>query len=166
MEILKVEAGLIIWEIVAFGGLLLVLWRFAWGPLLGILDQREDTIRESVEKAEQTRVKAEELMEDYKKQLAEAHADSQKIIEQGRKFGDSMKEDIVAKARQESEQLLARAAADIEHQKELAVAQLQKQVADLTVGAASQVLGRSLDKKGHEQLIEQYLAEASGLREN
>jgi F-type H+-transporting ATPase subunit b len=166
MEILKLEEGLIIWEIVAFVTLLLVLWRFAWGPLLGILDQRENTIRESVEKAEQTRVKAEELMQDYKKQLAEAHSESQKIIEQGKKFGEAMKEDIIVKARQESERLLTRATADIEHQKELALAQLQQQVADLTVGAASQVLGRSLDKKGHEQLIEQYLAEASGLREN
>ena len=49
MGILKLEEGLIIWEIIAFVGLLLVLWRFAWGPLLGILTERETAIRETGE---------------------------------------------------------------------------------------------------------------------
>jgi len=166
MEILKVEAGLIIWELIAFVGLLVVLKVFAWGPLLGILKEREDNIRESVGKAEETRLEAERLMEDYKKQLAEARAEAQQIIEEGRKFGDTMKEEIVAKARQDAEQVAAKATAEISREKEAALGELQRRVADLTIDAASRVINRSLDKASHQQLIDQYLAEVGNMGEN
>lgn len=166
MDILKVEAGLIIWEAIAFVGLFLVLWKFAWGPILGILSERENTIRESVEKAEETRDEAEKLMADYKRQLDEARAEAQKIIEDGRKFGESMKEEIVQKARQESEQVLTKANEAITREKESALAELQSQVADLTIDAASKVVNRSLSKKDHQQLIEEYLAEAGSISDN
>ncbi len=166
MDILKVEEGLIIWEIIAFVGLFLILRRFAWGPLLGILSERENKIRESVEKAEETRVEAERLMDDYKKQLAEARAEAQQIVEQGRKFGETMKEEIVAKARQEAEQVAAKASDEIAREKEAAVAELQRRVADLTIEAASKVVNKSLDKQAHEQLIDEYLSQVGNLSEN
>lgn len=166
MEILKVEEGLIIWELIAFIGLFLILRQFAWGPLLGILKDREDNIRESVEKAEQTRVEAERLMEDYKKQLSEARAEAQQIIEQGRKFGDSMKEEIVAKARQEAEAVAAKATEEIIREKDAAVAQLQGKVADLAIDAAARVVNQSFDKQAHEKLIDQFLSEAGNLSDN
>lgn len=164
MEILKVEEGLIIWELIAFFGLLIILWRFAWGPLLGILKEREDTIRESVEKAEEVRVEAERLMEDYKKQLAEARAEARQIIEQGRKFGEGMKAEIVAKARQEAEQAAGKATEEIAREKDRAVADLQRRVADLTIEAASRVVNKSLDKQEHEQLINEYLSEVGNFK--
>jgi len=166
MEILKVEEGLIIWELIAFFGLLIILWRFAWGPLLGILKEREDTIRESVEKAEEVRVEAERLMEDYKKQLAEARVEAQQIIEQGRKFGESMKAEIVAKARQEAEQAAGKATEEIVRQKDAAVAELQGKVADLAIDAAARVVNKSFDKQAHEKLIDQYLSEVGNLSDN
>ncbi|MDP1808265.1 MAG: F0F1 ATP synthase subunit B [Actinomycetota bacterium] len=166
MEILKVEEGLIIWEIIAFFGLLLILRRFAWGPLLGILKEREDNIRESVEKAEQTRVEAARLMGDYKKQLTKARAEAQQIIEQGRKFGDTMKDEIVAKARQEAEQVTTKATEEIAREKDAAVAELQSKVADLTIEAAARVVNKSFDKQAHEKLIDQYLSEVGNLSDN
>lgn len=166
MEILKVEEGLIIWEIIAFIGLFLVLKRFAWAPLLGILNEREETIRESLDKAEQTRVEAERLMEDYKQQLSEARAEAQKIIEQSRQFGESLKSEIVNKAKTEAEQILAEGKADIGREKDAALAELQHRVADLTVDAASRVVMQSFDQKNHYQLIEEYLSEVGSLGEN
>src|SRR3990172_9989752 len=98
--------------------------------------------------------------------MAQAREEAQKIIEQGRKFGDSMKEEIVQKARAESEQIVARANADITREKELALTELQSSVADLTIEAASRVVRQSLDKKSHEKLIEEYLSEVGNLNEN
>lgn len=166
MEILKVEEGLIFWEIIAFVGLFLVLWKFAWGPILGVLNDRENTIRESIEKAEETRDEAEKLMEDYKRQLDEARGEAQQIIEDGRKFGENMKEEIVQKARRESEQVMTKASEAITREKESALVELQSRVADLTIEAASKVVNRSLSKKDHQQLIEEYLAEAGSISDN
>lgn len=165
-EILKLEAGLIIWELVAFGGLLIVLWRFAWGPLLGILKEREDTIRGSIEKAEETRVEAEKLMEDYKRQLAEGRAEAKQIIEESRKFGETAKADIVKTAREEAEQIKNRATAEINRETEMALVQVQQKIADLTMDAASRVVSQALDKKGHERLIDDFLSGVSGLSDS
>lgn len=159
MEILKVEAGLIIWELIAFFGLLFVLKRFAWGPLLGILKDREDHIRGSLEKAEETRLEAEKLMEDYKKQLEADRAEAQASIDRSLKFGEDQKEEIIQKAKAEAAEIIGRATADVAREKELALSELRGSVADLAIGAASKVIQQSLTKEANEKLIDQYLAE-------
>lgn len=159
MDLLVIEEGLIFWELIAFVLLLVVLRRFAWKPLLGILEARGNTIRESLEKAEQTRLEAERLMEDYKKDLEEARAEAQQIIDQGRQYGEKMKEEIVANARQEAEQVMTKAAEEIDRERDAAIADLRRNVADLTIKAASMVVNETLDKKSHQALIDQYLSE-------
>ena len=166
MELLTPHLNQIIYSVIAFFILLGVLSRVAFPPIMGMLEKRAETIRESLEAAEHTREEAGQLLEDYKEQIANARAEAQQIIDQGRKFGASMKEEIVAKAKAESEQILARAAADITREKELALSELQRRVADLTIEAASRVVSQSLDKAAHQKLIDQYLSEAEGLREN
>lgn len=166
MELLNPHVNQVIYSVVAFFVLLTILSKLAFPPIIGMLQKRSDAIRESLDAAEKTREEAAVLLEDYKQQVAGAREEAQKIIEQGRKFGESMKEEIMQKARAEADQALARATADIGREKELALSELQSRVADLTIEAASRVVRQSLDKKGHEQLIEQYLAEAGSLREN
>lgn len=154
------------WSWIAFGLLFFGLSKVAFPPIMNMLKERSDSIRESLDAAENTRVEAAAMLEDYKQQVATAREEAQKIIEDGRKLGAGMKDDIVRKAREEAEQVVARASADIEREKELALAELQGRIADLTIGAASRVLGATLEKQGHEQLIEQYLLEVGSLREN
>lgn len=166
MELLNPHVNQIIYSAIAFFVLLAILGKLAFPPLVGILQKRSDTIRESLEAAEKTQEEAGKMLDEYKQQIANAREESQKIIEQGRKFGESMKEEIAQKARQESEQALARAAAEVNREKERALAEIQSSIADLTIGAASRVIGASLDKKGHEKLIEDYLSEVGSLSEN
>lgn len=156
----------IIYSTLAFFVLLFVLAKFAFPSLVNLLDERAKTIKESLEKAEQAREEADKLFEEYKQQLTKARAEAQQIVEQGRKFGETIKEEIKQKAQQEAEQLIKRAAADIAREKELAMAELQSKVAALAIDAASQVIRQSLDKQGHEKLIEQYLAEVNNVSEN
>ncbi len=168
MELLlpDVFAGQMFWSVVAFLILMFALSKYGFPPIMNILQERSDSIRGSLDAAENTREEAATMLEDYKKQMAEARQEAQKIIENGRKLGESMKEDIVKKSREEVEQVMSRATADIEREKELAVAELQGRIADLTINAASRVVGAELEKAGHEQLIEQYLSEVGSLREN
>lgn len=156
----------VIYSTVAFFILLFLLGRFAFPPIVNMLEERAKKIRESLDTAERIRIEAEQLLQDYKKQLAEARAEAQQIIEQGRQFGESVKKEIVEKAKHQSDQMLSRATAEIVRERDLAISELQKQVADLTIGAASRVIGKSLSKDDHLKLIEQYLAEMGSVREN
>lgn len=151
---------------VAFLILFFLLWKFAFPAILSMLDARTDRIRESLEKAEETKIEAERLFEDYKAQMAEARGEAAKVIEQGRKVAESMKEDIVAKANEEAAAVVAKAHEAMEAEKRAVVAELQAEVAQLTVAVAGKLIGKQLSADDHATLIEQYVAEVGGLNDN
>ena len=148
-----------VYSAIAFFILLALLSKLAFPPVLKMLEERQTKIRESIEKAEETRMEAERLLEEYKKQIAEARSEAHEIVEQGRKVGETMKEDIVAKAREESAAMLAKAKEEIGAEKRKAMDELQEKVAELTVSAAGRVVGKALTEADHKRLIEDYLQE-------
>lgn len=151
---------------VAFLVLFFLLWKFAMPAILGMLDKRSDTIRESLEKAEDTKVEAERLLEDYKKQMAEARGEAAKVIEQGRKVAETMKDEIVAKAAEEAAAMVAKAQEAMAAERAAAAVELQAQVAELSTAVASKLIGETLDASAHAKLIERFVSEAGGLNEN
>lgn len=153
-------------NVVAFIVLFIVMAKFAFPPITKMLDERANKIRESLDKAEDTRVEAERLLEEYKVQMAEARAEAAQVIEQGRKVAESMKVEILAKAREEAEAEKSKAVAAIKAEKESAMAELKGEVADLSVAVAGKILGSSITKADHEALIDKYLAEVGSLNEN
>jgi F-type H+-transporting ATPase subunit b len=153
-------------SLVSFAVLFVVMWRFALPPITKMLDERAEKIKDSLEQAEQTRVEAERLLSEYKEQLAEARLESNRVIEQGRKVAETMKDEIVAKANEEREAILARAREEIEGEKRVALAELQASVADLSVAVAGRIIGSELSAKDHAALIEKYVAEVGSLNEN
>lgn len=153
-------------NVVAFIVLFIVMAKFAFPPVTKMLDERANKIRESLEKAEDTKVEAERLLEEYKVQMAEARAEAAKIIDQGRKVAESMKVEIVAKAKEEAEAEKAKAVEAIKAEKNAAMTELRGEVADLSVAVAGKILGSSLSQADHEALIDKYLAEVGSLNEN
>jgi F-type H+-transporting ATPase subunit b len=150
---------------ISFGVLFFVLWKFAFPPITNMLAERAERIKESLEKAEETRMEAEALLEDYRKQMAEARADAGRVVEQSRTVAEGMKDEIIAKANEEAEAIKAKAVDAIEAEKRAAVAELQASVADLSVAIAGKIIEESLSKEEHEALIEKYLAEVGNLDE-
>jgi F-type H+-transporting ATPase subunit b len=153
-------------NVVAFLVLFVLLAKFAFPPITKMLDERANRIRESLEKAEDTRVEAERLLDEYKVQMAEARAEATQIIEQGRKVAESMKAEILAKAKEEAEAEKVKAIEAIKAEKVAAMGELQQQVADLSVAVAGKIIGTSLSKSDHEALIDSFLAEVGSLNEN
>ena len=153
-------------SLVSFAVLFVIMWKFALPPITNMLDERAARIKDSLEKAEQTRVEAERLLDEYKVQLDEARKEANRVIEQGRKVAETMKDDIVAKANEERESMLARARQEIEGEKRTAMADLQAQIADLSVAVAGRIIGSSLSADDHKALIEKYVAEVGKLDEN
>ena len=153
-------------NVVAFIVLFIVMAKFAFPPITKMLDERANKIRESLEKAEDTKVEAERLLDEYKVQMAEARAEASKVIEQGRKVAESMKVEIVAKAKEEAEAEKTKAIEAIKAEKAAAMAQIKGEVADLSVAVAGKIIGSSLSQADHEALIDKYLAEVGSLNEN
>jgi F-type H+-transporting ATPase subunit b len=165
MQLILPQFPEVIVSLISFLVLFGVLAKFAFPAINKMLDDRAAKIKESLEKAEQTRVEAERLLEDYKTQMAEARQEASRVIEQGRKVAETVKAEIVAQANVEREGLLARAREEIEGEKKAAMAELQASVADLSVGVAGRILGTTMTKADHAALIDKYLAEVGSINE-
>lgn len=164
-KIIPLTAELLV-SLVSFGVLFIVMWKFALPPITKMLDERAEKIKDSLEKAEDTRVEAERLLDEYKGQLAEARKEANSVIEQGRKVAETMKAEIVAKANEERESMLARAREEIQGEKRTALAELQSQVAELSVAVAGRLIGATLSADDHKALIAKYVAEVGSINEN
>ena len=151
---------------VAFLILFFLLYKFALPAITGMLDKRAESIKESLQKAEDTKVEAERLLEEYKVQMAEARAEAGKVIEQGRKVAETMKEEIVAKANEEATGIVAKARETMEAEKQAAIAELQTTVADMSVAVAGRLIGEKLNASDHAALIDKFVAEVGGLNDN
>lgn len=102
----SINLGLMIWTIVLFGLLLGVLWKFAWGPILAVLDARESGIQEALDRAAHERQEAEGLLADHRAQLAEARREAQQILADARGTGEQVRRDLADKARTEAQALV------------------------------------------------------------
>jgi F-type H+-transporting ATPase subunit b len=89
----QAEPGLMIWTAISFIILLVLLWKVTYKPITKALKNREDSIRDSLEEAKKTRETAESLLEDYKKQLAQAREEAQKILAEGKTMGENIQPD-------------------------------------------------------------------------
>ena len=153
------NTGDIVFQFVMFFILLALLKKFAWGPLMGIMKQREDHIANEISAAEQSHVEAKKLLEEQRALLKEARTEAQGLIESAKKQGDVQREEIISIARTEAERLKESAKLEIEQQKEKAVAAIREQVASLSVLIASKVIEKELNEKDQENLINEYIQE-------
>lgn len=166
MEALGVSVPGLLAQFVNFILLLLILRMVAYKPIIRMLDQRSERIRESMERAEAVKQQAARTEEEFAKRLADARREGQEIIGQAEKIADRLRQDEIEKTRQELDLLRTKAVEDIERERERAVSELRRQVADLALFAASRVVGRSLDQTSHYRLVDEALAEAEKLKLN
>lgn len=166
MEALGVSVPGLLAQFINFILLLLILRAIAYKPILRMLDQRSERIRESMERAEAVKLQAARTEEEFARRLADARREGQEIITQAEKIADRLRQEEMDKTRQEVDQLRAKALEDIDRERERAVTELRKQVADLALFAAGRVVGRSLDQTSHYRLVDEALAEAEKLKLN
>lgn len=161
----QAEPGLMIWTAISFVILLILLWKVAYKPITGALKKREETIRSTLEEAKKDRDSAEALVEKYEAQIAQARDEAQKILAEGKMLGENVRKEIIQKAHEEANQIVKRAQEEIGFQKEKALMELKERIADLTIMAASKVVAKTLDKKDHEQLLEEYVSRVGEMYE-
>ena len=139
--------------LIAFLILLAILAKFGWPLFAGMLDKRENAIKDSLEKAESARVESERALAEYKAQLEDAKAQAAQIVADAKQTGEAVKADITAKAQAEAE-------------KQAAVADLQASVADTSIAVASRLIGQDLSDDEHRAIIARYVNEAGSFNAN
>ena len=163
-QIPPTDSGLQIWTLVTFVVLLILLSKFAFKPIAQALDRRSEAIRKSIEEAEKQRAEAKKMMDDYQKQLAEARAEANKIIEEARGLGENVRKEVVEKANSEASALLQRSREEIQRQKEKGVQELKDTVASLSVQIASKVVEKEINESVHRQLVENLIKDLSKIQ--
>jgi F-type H+-transporting ATPase subunit b len=163
MEGLGVSVPGLVAQLVNFILLLVILRAVAYKPIIRMLDERSARIRESMERAEEIKRQASQTEEEFARRLTEARREGQEIIAQAEKIASRIRDEEVDKTRAQVEEMRIKALEDIGRERERAVAELRRQVADLAVLAAGRAIGRSLDETSHYRLVEEALAEAQKL---
>jgi len=153
------NSGDILFTIAMFAILLFLVTKLAWGPLMGIMKQREEHIANEIDSAEQSRAEAKKLLEEQRNLLKEARTEAQILIENAKKQGDLQREEIITLARTEADRMKESAKLEIEQQKEQAVSAIRDQVASLSVLIASKVIEKELSVEDQEKLINEYIQE-------
>jgi len=151
-------------QLVSFGILLGILYLVAYKPIMKMLDERANRIKESMEQTEVIKDKAEKAEEEIAQQLKEAGRQSQAVIDRGVRTGEEMRQKAQEEAKKEAEALLARARNEIRRERDGVIDDLRREFADLTILAAGKVIDRTLDREAHRQLIDKVLEEGTELK--
>jgi len=161
MDQLGLNIPLLIVQTLNFFIILLALRLFLYKPILGMLDQRAQRIREGLDAADKSKEQAAAAEQDVSRQLDEARRQGQTLVAQAQETASRIQEEAQSQARREAESILERARNEIQLERDQAIAELRKEFATLAISAAEKVISQSLDKQAHTKLIEEVLTEAS-----
>jgi len=157
-----INTGLSTWTLLVFAGLVFLLGKYAWGPILEAVDAREKGIQSALDEAAERNAEAATLLAEHKEQLADARRQANELIAEGKAVGESVRKDIEEKARAEGLVIVERARAEIERERDAALDALRKESVELALAAASRLMQENLDQDKDRQLVERYLSEMSG----
>lgn len=150
--------NLMVWTWLIFIVLLFVLRKWAWGPILGALNAREERIQEALDSAAREREEAARLLQEHRDLLDGSRDEAQKILAESRKAGERLRTELLDEARKQREQIVDRAREDIERERDHALEALRREAVDLSISAAGRVLNREVDSAENRRLVEEYLA--------
>lgn len=153
-----------LFSIFAFVILYLLLNKYAFGPLFGIMEKRREHVQNELKTAEQNRQASEKLLAEQKQAIQDARNEAYEMIEQAKRTSGKQAEDILQKAREEADRLKEEALRDIESEKNKAIAALRNQVSGMSVLIASKIIEKQVDEKSQKDLVEHYLKEVGDNR--
>ena len=157
MKLITPEFGTIFWTIVTFVILAFLLGRYAWKPLLALLDERERTVRESLEAAQKARAEADEMLRRNQEFQTNARRETAALLDQGRKESETLRAELLAQARKDANELVEQGKKQVQYEQKQAMESLRRQVADLAIGAAERLIDSEMDDAKHRELVAEYV---------
>ena len=158
MDLVTPGIGLIFWSTLIFLMLLIVLKKYAWKPVLNAVKGREERIKSALESAEEARAEMAKLKADNEVIVKEAKEERNKLIQEARSIKIKMIDDAKVQANEEANKIIETARVKINNEKEAAIMDLRKQVAEFSVEIAEKILKKKLENtKEQRSLIEKSL---------
>lgn len=151
-------------QLINFGLLLVLLRLFAYKPIMKMLDNRANKIKESLEAGDRAKQDAVSAEKEIAKKIEEASASGQQIVGQAVKTAEEVKRRAALDAKKEADAIVSKAQVEIQREKQESMTELRKEVADLAVLVAGKAIGESIDKETQRRLIENTLKEVSSLK--
>lgn len=159
LEVLP-DATELLWGSIFFAVLMIALYKLVFPKVRQVLADRTAKIQGQLEEAERTKREADQILEQYKAQLAEARAEVAKIIEEGKRTAEALRADLEAKAQREAAEIVSRAQADVAGERDRAIAALKDTLGDLSISIASRVIEKELSSSdAHRALVDQAIAQ-------
>lgn len=154
-------SSLIFWELISFGILFWVLYKYAFPPILETLEARERKIRESLDQAEHNRTTAEQKLKEYEAKLQAAAKEAADLIAEAKQKAQQLLDENQQRLRADSDRIKEEATQDIERERRKAIDDLKGQTADLSILVAEKVIGRSLSDDDHRRFAQEALTEVA-----
>jgi F-type H+-transporting ATPase subunit b len=164
LEALGINLGLLVSQLFNLTLLAVLLYFVAYKPILRMLDERSARIKKGLEDAETASRRAAEMEQEFERRMAEARKEGQDIIAQSTQMSERARQDILERAREESRVQIEKAKEEIARERELAMAELRQQVADLSLTISEKVIGEALDEQSQRRLIAEFLEQTEELK--
>jgi F-type H+-transporting ATPase subunit b len=162
MGAIGIEWNVLLAQLINFGILFGLLFIVLYKPMRRMFDERSARIKASMEQAEGIKEQMAQTQERVREQLEGARREGQAILARATQMGEQLKEEAKQEAKQEAAAIVVMARAEIERERDAAIAQLRNQFVDLAIAAAEKVVSKTLDREKHRQMIEEVLEQAQG----
>tara|TARA_B100001093_G_scaffold120756_2_gene113575 strand:- start:1993 stop:2493 length:501 start_codon:yes stop_codon:yes gene_type:complete len=139
--------GLFFWQSIIFIGLLFLLKKYAWGPILNSVNERENSIKDALKAAKDARSEMENLQSDNQRILKEARAEKETLLKEARSIRSEIISTAKEEAKDEAQKILTQAQQAIQNEKRSAINELKDQVGSIALEIAEKVLRKELDSK-------------------
>jgi F-type H+-transporting ATPase subunit b len=159
LETLGINLPSFLWHTVNFLLLLFLLSKLLYRPVLKMLDERAERIRESLERAEQVQAQAERDEQERRTQTDDARRQVQTMLTQATAMAEQVKAEARQAAQEEARRIVERAQTEAAAEREQAMAELRQQVADISILAAERVVRANLDSQTNRRIVEEFLTE-------
>ena len=162
MDLVTPQIGLLFWTVLIFLILVFLLAKFAWKPILNMVEERTKNIEDALNSAENAKKEMAGLKAENEQIMKEARAERDKIVREAREMKDKIIEESKETAKAEADKILAQARKLIDDEKRAAMNELKDQVASLSIEIAEKILTKELsDKKKHAELIDDILNQSN-----
>ncbi|MDD5655924.1 MAG: F0F1 ATP synthase subunit B [Elusimicrobia bacterium] len=158
-KLLTPDAGLMFWTVVTFLLLAALLRRYAWGPLLAVIAEREERLKAEAAAARLAREEAQRIQAELAAQLAQAAARREEVLARAAQDGEAVLTRFKSEAERQARELRDKTAAELAREKERLVRELRLEVAGLSVQAAEKLLRRSVDPAVEKQVLDDFLGD-------
>ena len=147
MDLVTPGIGLVFWTTITFLLVVFLLIKFAWKPVLGMINERNKSIEDALKLAETTKAEMKALQADNERIVAEARKERDEILKEARELKDQMIAQAKTEASEEANKILVAAKVAIENEKNQAMQEMKAQVAALSFEIAEKVIGKELENK-------------------